>query len=84
MTDPAAIRREKQRHRHARLAVLASQRDDLLAACEALDEFQREYQANTGDDMPGNELYANKLMSIVEQSRAAIARATRGEGDDGQ
>ena len=47
---------------------------DLLAACEALDEFQRDYHANTRDDMPGNEYYATRLMAIVNQARAALAK----------
>ncbi len=48
----------------------------LLEACEALDAFQRLYEIKTwGDKMPGNELYSGKLMAIVGQARAAIARA---------
>ena len=53
--------------------------DALLAACDALDEFQRYYETHAmePDGMPGNEFYSGKAMAVVRQARAAIAKATR-------
>jgi hypothetical protein len=43
-----------------------------------LDHFQQNYQANTGDPMPGNSHYSGKLMAIVEAARAALQEAQHG------
>lgn len=62
----------KQIAANARLIAAAP---DLLAACVALDEFQRVYASNTYDSAPGNDHYAGMLLSVVERARAAIANA---------
>lgn len=48
---------------------------ELLAACKALDDYQRLYESNTYDRMPGNEFYSGKAMEIVAAARAAITKA---------
>jgi len=50
---------------------------DLLAVCEAIHEFQKDYgeKACDPDGMPGNSLYRAKLIAIVHQARFAMARA---------
>lgn len=43
------------------------------AALRELDQFQRLYEQNTrGNEMPGNSLYAGKLMAIVWHARVAL------------
>jgi hypothetical protein len=45
-----------------------------LRVCSLLDGFQKEYEYNTlGRKMPGNDLYGDKLMAIVEEARAALS-----------
>jgi hypothetical protein len=45
-----------------------------LRVCSLLDGFQKEYEYNTlGRKMPGNDLYGDKLMAIVEEVRAALS-----------
>jgi hypothetical protein len=48
---------------------------ELLDVAAALNAFQREYQTNTYDTLPGNEFYSGKLMAVVLAARAAIAKA---------
>lgn len=60
-------------------AMLISAAPDLLAACLALDVFQRNYEANTEDAAPGNSHYAALLMEVVRQARVAIAKAEGGD-----
>lgn len=51
--------------------------EELLAACQALSEYQRRYGINAEDPegMPGNVLYRFEAMKVVNQARAAIAKA---------
>jgi hypothetical protein len=49
-----------------------------LEVCQMIDDFQRTYQANAMDDMPGNAHYAGKLMVIVAAARSALAAAPSG------
>ena len=60
---------------HGEIMKLATLNSELLAVVSALDGFQRKYQSLTLDEMPGNSYYAGRLMDIVNQARAAIAKA---------
>lgn len=52
---------------------------ELLAACQALSDYQREYESNAmaPDRMPGTSLYSDEAMKVVRMARAAIKAATR-------
>ncbi len=63
---------------HAALIVRAVNNfDALVEVAQSLDEFQREYEERTFQPgwMPGNDLYAKKLMAIVEAARTALRNA---------
>lgn len=62
------------------LAAQLESHADLLAACEALDAFQKQFAeaAWEPDRMPGNELYSGKAMEVVRMARAAIAKTKGG------
>jgi hypothetical protein len=50
-----------------------------MRVCRLLDGFQKEYEHNTrGCKMPGNDLYGDKLMAIVEEARAALSAPAQG------
>ena len=51
---------------------------DLRAVAESLVEFQRIYQANTSDTMPGNEHYAGMLMKNRGAGACRPRRSPRG------
>ena len=57
--------------------ILAAARE-MFSVCQALDGIQRFYaeHAEDSEGMPGNQFYSDKLMEIVRQARAAIAKAT--------